>query len=126
MYRRLCLLGDLERAVMLDVPATVSRYCTTGSEKRRGTPAWSSSRSFKQISKCNSPAPATTCSPDGEIDVNTQGSDFERRLRPSTSLGRSWAFLTSTERWTTGETENFMTFKLWAVSLVVRVPDFNK
>src|SRR3954447_20225130 len=108
---------------MLDFCPTVSRYGTTGSPILRGTPAWSSSKSFRQISKCNSPAPATMCSPDSEIMVKTQGSDLDNRLRPSTSFGRSLAFLTSTDRCTTGETENFMTFKLWAVSDVVRVPD---
>src|ERR1700761_7049419 len=111
---------------MLDLSPTVSRYETTGSEMRKGTPAWSSSRSFKQISKCSSPAPATMCSPDSEIRVKTQGSDFDNRLRPSTSLGKSLAFLTSTDRRTTGETENFMTFRLCAVSEVVRVPDLSK
>ncbi len=77
---------------------------------------------FTQISKWSSPAPATMCSPDSEIEVCTHGSDFERRLRPSTSLGRSAAFLTSTATWTTGGTEDFMAFMLCAVSEVVRVP----
>ncbi|KAG0200155.1 hypothetical protein BGX33_011174 [Mortierella sp. NVP41] len=61
------------------------------------------------------------CSPDSEVKQRTQGSDLERRLRPSTSLGRSAAFLHSTATWTTGETENLMTFKLWAVSEVVMI-----
>ena len=69
-------------------------------------------RSFKQISKCNSPAPATMCSPDSEMKVNTQGSDLDRRLS-----------LTSTA---TCMIENFTTFMLWAVSEVVRVLDINK
>jgi hypothetical protein len=30
------------------------------------------------------------------------------------------------KRWTTGETENFITLRLWAVSLVVRVPDLRR
>jgi hypothetical protein len=34
--------------------------------------------------------------------------------------------LTSTATWTTGETENFMTRMLWAVSEVVRVPDLSR
>src|SRR6195952_4991754 len=41
MYRRLCLLGDFDRAVMLDLAPTDSRYGTTGSEILNGTPAWS-------------------------------------------------------------------------------------
>src|ERR1700753_2774749 len=111
---------------MRDSLVTDSRYCTTGSENLRGTQAWSSSKSFKQISKCNSPAPATMWSPESLMKVNTQGSDFDRRLRPSTSLGRSLAFFTSTDRCTTGETENFMTLRLCAVPLVVRVPDLSR
>ena len=41
----------------------------------------------------SSPQPATMCSPDSSIEHCTSGSDLERRLRPSTSLGRSLGFL---------------------------------
>ena len=54
---RLCLLGDLERHVCEETSLTVSRYDTTGSDFLRGIQAWSSSRSFRQISKWSSPAP---------------------------------------------------------------------
>ncbi len=43
--------------------------------------AWSFS---KQISKCNSPAPATICSPDTEILTCTQESDLDECFNPST------------------------------------------
>jgi len=39
----------------LDSALTVSRYETTGSDFLRGMQAWSSSRSFRQISKWSSP-----------------------------------------------------------------------
>jgi len=55
MYSRLCLLGDFERHMTLDSALTVSRYETTGSDFLRGIQAWSSSRSFRQISKWSSP-----------------------------------------------------------------------
>lgn len=51
MKRRLCLLGDLERHKCLDTANTVSRYDTTGSDFLSGIQAWSSSKSFKQISR---------------------------------------------------------------------------
>merc|ERR1719310_1373273 len=57
---------------------------------------------------CSSPQPATMCSPDSSMEHCTSGSDLERRLRPSTSLGRSFGFLGCTATRTTGETEYFM------------------
>merc|ERR1719387_2921066 len=38
----------------------------------------------------------------------TSGSDLDRRLRPSTSLGRSFGFLGCTATRTTGDTEYFI------------------
>ena len=49
----------------------------------------SSLRSFKQISTCNSPQPAMTCSPLSSVLQTTNWSDFESRFKPSTNLGRS-------------------------------------
>merc|ERR1711935_68317 len=126
MYRRLCLLGDLDRHMTDDSSVTVSRYDTTGSDLTMGTQAWSSSRSFKQISKCNSPAPAIMCSPDSSEKIWTIGSDLDRRLRPSTSLGRSAGFLQRTATRTTGETENFICLMLWAWSQVEMQPVLTK
>ncbi|KAH3673767.1 hypothetical protein WICPIJ_009678 [Wickerhamomyces pijperi] len=60
------------------------------------------------------------CSPAGDMWVKTHGSDLDNLFKPSTNFGKSEAFLTSTATWTTGETENFMTFKLWAASEVVK------
>merc|ERR1719163_2219062 len=57
---------------------------------------------------CSSPQPAMMCSPDSSIEQTTSGSDLERRLRPSTSLGRSLGFLGPTATRTTGETEYFI------------------
>merc|ERR1719409_2212924 len=57
---------------------------------------------------CSSPQPAMMCSPDSSIEHCTRGSDLERRLRPSTSLGRSLGFFGCTATRTTGETEYFM------------------
>merc|ERR1719327_740432 len=57
---------------------------------------------------CSSPQPAMMCSPDSSMEHCTRGSDLERRLRPSTSLGRSFGFLGCTATRTTGETEYFM------------------
>ena len=51
MKSRLCLLGDLARHIMLDSADTVSLYVTTGSDTLMAIPAWSSSKSFRQISK---------------------------------------------------------------------------
>merc|ERR1719327_615248 len=56
----------------------------------------------------SSPQPATMCSPDSSIEHCTSGSDLDRRLRPSTSLGRSLGFFGETATRTTGETEYFM------------------
>mmetsp|Transcript_18273 Transcript_18273/g.35907 ORF Transcript_18273/g.35907 Transcript_18273/m.35907 type:complete len:220 (-) Transcript_18273:128-787(-) len=107
--RRLCLFTDLDKQTMEDSSVTVSRYETTGSEILMGAPPMkSSARSLRQISRCNSPAPATMCSPDSSVWQRTRGSDLARRLRPSTSLGRSWGFLTSTATRTTGDTEYFI------------------
>merc|ERR1719399_1279756 len=57
---------------------------------------------------CSSPQPAMMCSPDSSMEHCTSGSDLERRLRPSTSLGRSLGFLGCTATRTTGETEYFI------------------
>merc|ERR1740128_1590159 len=122
MNRRLCLLGDFDRHIWLDSSETVSLEDTTGSDFLRGIWAWSSSRSLRQISRWSSPAPAMMCSPDSSMMHCTMGSDLANLLRPSTSLGRSAGFLHSTATLTTGETENFMTFMLWASLKVVRVP----
>lgn len=83
MKRRLCLLGDFDRHIWLDSSLTVSRYETTGSDFLIGIQAWSSSRSFKQISRWSSPAPAMICSPDSSIIHWTIGSDFARRFNPT-------------------------------------------
>mmetsp|Transcript_9199 Transcript_9199/g.28608 ORF Transcript_9199/g.28608 Transcript_9199/m.28608 type:complete len:330 (-) Transcript_9199:1296-2285(-) len=108
-YRRLCLLGDLDMTVFELRSVTVSRNDTTGSDTRIGAPPMKSScRSLRQISRCSSPAPAMMCSPVSSIWQMTMGSDFAKRLRPSTSLGRSDATLHSTATRTTGLTENFM------------------
>merc|ERR1719327_406751 len=61
----------------------------------------------------SSPQPATMCSPDSSIEHCTSGSDLERRLRPSTSLGRSFGFLGETATRTTGDTEYFMVTIGW-------------
>merc|ERR1719409_1984112 len=57
---------------------------------------------------CSSPQPAMMCSPDSSMEHCTSRSDLDRRLRPSTSLGRSLGFLGVTATRTTGETEYFM------------------
>mmetsp|Transcript_11690 Transcript_11690/g.26214 ORF Transcript_11690/g.26214 Transcript_11690/m.26214 type:complete len:224 (-) Transcript_11690:926-1597(-) len=109
MYRRLCLFGDLDITVWSLLFCTVSRNATTGSDTRISAPPMKSScRSFRQISRCSSPAPAMMCSPVSSMWHWTMGSDLERRLSPSTSLGRSLATLHSTATRTTGDTENFI------------------
>mmetsp|Transcript_17689 Transcript_17689/g.29905 ORF Transcript_17689/g.29905 Transcript_17689/m.29905 type:complete len:271 (+) Transcript_17689:531-1343(+) len=118
----LCLLGDLERHIWLDSSVTVSLYWTTGSPTLISHLAYSSTRSLRQISTWSSPHPAMMCSPDSVVWQTTRGSDLESFLSPSTSLGRSAAFLTSTETLTTGDTEYFMTLMLWAVSSEAMVP----
>merc|ERR1719160_1736008 len=57
---------------------------------------------------CSSPQPAMICSPDSSMEHCTSGSDLERRLRPSTSFGRSLGFLGETATRTTGDTEYFI------------------
>merc|ERR1719470_26489 len=117
MNNLLCLLGDLDRHIMYD---------SSGSDFLRGICAWSSSRSFRQISRWSSPAPAIICSPDSSMRICTMGSDLDSLFNPSTSLGRSAGFLGSTATLTTGETENFMTFMLCASLKVVMVPVLTK
>mmetsp|Transcript_12584 Transcript_12584/g.27326 ORF Transcript_12584/g.27326 Transcript_12584/m.27326 type:complete len:208 (+) Transcript_12584:850-1473(+) len=127
MYRRLCLLGDLDRQTCDDSSDTVSRYDTTGSDTMMGAPPMKSSwRSLRQISRWSSPAPAMMFSPDSSVMICTRGSDLERRLRPSTSLGRSDEFLTWTATRTTGDTEYFIWRMLWAPSKLEMVPVFRR
>merc|ERR1719356_1467298 len=121
---RLCLFGDLARQVWLEVSLTVSRYDTTGSDTMNSHWAYSSRKSFKQISTCSSPHPAMTCSPLSSVVQTTRGSDLESFFRPSTSFGNSFPSLTLTATFTTGDTLYFMSAMLWAVSIVVNVPDF--
>merc|ERR1719444_428151 len=82
--------------------------------------AYSSRKSFKQISTCNSPQPAMMCSPLSSVVHTTRGSDLDNFFNPSTNFGNSLPTLT------TGETLYFMSAMLWASSMVVKVPDFNK
>eukprot|EP00955_Chlamydomonas_euryale_P078829 363205-Chlamydomonas_euryale.AAC.20 len=97
--------------VWSEVAVTVSRNDTTGSDTLICAPPMKSScRSFRQISRCSSPAPAMMCSPVSSMWHWTMGSERDRRLRPSTSLGRSDATLGSTATRTTGDTENFIAF----------------
>jgi len=79
-----------------------------------GTPAKSSSKSFKQISTCNSPQPAITCYPLSSVIVRTKGSDLDNFFKPSTNLGKSAAFLTLTATLTTGDTEYFIDLMIQA------------
>merc|ERR1712072_656301 len=96
-YKRLCLFGDLDKQVWLDSPPTVSRYETTGSDMMKSHCAYSSRRSFKQISTCNSPHPAMMCSPDSSMLQTTRGSDLASFFKPSTSFGRSFPSLGLTD-----------------------------
>ena len=75
------------------------------------------------LSRCSSPAPAMMFSPVSSLEmIKTSGSDLDRRLRPSTSLGRSAEFLHSTATRTTGDTENFMDLMVCASSWSEMVP----
>ncbi len=72
---------------------------------------------FRQISRCNSPAPATICWLFSETTC-TIGSDLARRFKPSMSFGRFSALTTSTATRTTGLTENFKTCQeIWKTIL---------
>merc|ERR1719421_14435 len=77
---------------------------------------------------CSSPQPAMMCSPDSSMEHCTSGSDLERRLRPSTSLGRSLGFLGVTATRTTGDTEYFMVTMGWhsIASASAMVPCFTR
>merc|ERR1719326_1052502 len=74
---------------------------------------------------CSSPQPAMMCSPDSSIEHWTSGSDLDKRLRPSTSFGKSLGFFGWTATRTTGETEYFIvTMGCDSVaSASARVPD---
>merc|ERR1719482_2702899 len=120
----MCLLGDLAKHVCEDSHVTVSRYETTGSVMTKSHCAYSSRKSFKQISTWSSPQPAITCSPLSSVVQTTSGSDFESFFKPSTSLGRSFPSLTFTATFTTGDTLYFMALMLYASSMSVIVPDF--
>ncbi len=55
----LCLFGDLDMTMWSDIVLTVSLKDTTGSEILISAPPMKSScKSFRQISRCSSPAPA--------------------------------------------------------------------
>lgn len=79
-----------------------------------GQLAKSSSKSFKQISMCNSPHPAMMCYPDSSVIQRTKGSDLDNFFIPSTNFGKSEASFTLTATLTTGETEYFMDLMMWA------------
>ena len=55
----MCLLGDLDMHSLYDSAVTVSLKLTISSLLKIGHLAKSSSKSFMQISTCNSPDPAT-------------------------------------------------------------------
>merc|ERR1719424_888393 len=122
-YRRLCLLGDLARQVCEDSTVTVSRYATTGSLMTKSHCAYSSLKSFRQISTWSSPHPAMMCSPLSSVVQITRGSDFESFFKPSTSLGRSLPSFGLTATFTTGDTLYFIAVMLCASSMSVMVPD---
>jgi hypothetical protein len=65
-------------------------------------------------------------SSNSEMDVKTHRFNLDRRLRPSTSLGRLLAFLTLIDYCTIEETKNFMTLRLYAALLVVYISDLSK
>lgn len=88
----MCLFGDLDMQTMFEVADTVSLYETIGSDLMSSIPAKSFSKSFKQISTCNSPHPATTFYPDSSVVHNTNGSDFDNFFNPSTNFGKSPGF----------------------------------
>ena len=88
----MCLFGDLDIQTIFDVADTVSLYETIGSDLISSIPAKSFSKSFKQISTCNSPHPATTFYPDSSVVHKTNGSDFDNFFNPSTNFGKSPGF----------------------------------
>ena len=45
-------------------------------------------RSFRQISRCSSPAPAMMCSPVSSMEHCTIGSDLASRFSPARAAGR--------------------------------------
>merc|ERR1719247_906944 len=112
MYMRLCLFGDFAKHVWLEVPPTVSRYDTTGSDMMKSHCAYSSRRSLRQISTWSSPQPAMTCSPLSSVVQTTSGSDLDSFFNPSTSFGRSFPSFGLTATFTTGETLYFMALML--------------
>jgi hypothetical protein len=78
---------------MFDRLVTVSLYETIGSDLMISIPAKSFSRSFRQISTCNSPHPATTFCPLSSVVHKTNGSDLDNFFNPSINFGRSPGFL---------------------------------
>merc|ERR1712217_133035 len=122
---RLCLLGDFARQTE-EVSVTVSRYETTGPETENSHCAYSSRRSFRQISTCSSPQPAITCSPLSSVVQTTRGSDLDSFFIPSTSFGRSLPSFVFTATLTTGDTLYFISAMLCASSIVVSVPVFRR
>jgi hypothetical protein len=77
---------------LYDSAVTVSLKVTIGSLLTIGHLAKSSSKSFRQISTCNSPHPATIFYPFSSVVHTTNGSDLDNFLRPSISFGKSTAF----------------------------------
>jgi len=88
----LCLFGDFDMQTIFEVVVTVSLYETIGSDLMISIPAKSFSKSFKQISTCNSPHPAITFYPDSSVVHKTNGSDLANFFNPSTSFGKSPGF----------------------------------
>lgn len=94
MYSLLCLLGDFDMQVWSDSFVTVSLKETTGSETRISAPPIKSSwRSFRQISKWSSPAPAMICSPTQVIwilrllaTINDNHEVVQVRLSPENTI----------------------------------------
>mmetsp|Transcript_8670 Transcript_8670/g.1202 ORF Transcript_8670/g.1202 Transcript_8670/m.1202 type:complete len:159 (+) Transcript_8670:757-1233(+) len=122
-YRRLCLLADFDSTVCEEA-WMVSLYVTIGSVLIIGTPAYTSCKSYIQISICNSPEPAIICSPVSSVVHNTNGSLLLSLFIPSTNLGKSALFLGLIATLTTGLTEYFIVLILKAVSQSLIVPVF--
>jgi len=123
----LCLLGDFAKQTYEDSAVTVSLYVTIGSDFIISTPENSFSKSFKQISTCNSPHPAITCSPvASSVWHYTNGSDFDNFFNPSTNFGKSAACFGLTATLTTAETEYFIDLIVCASGWSEIVPVFIK
>eukprot|EP01085_Mycamoeba_gemmipara_P000449 Mycagemm_TRINITY_DN10331_c1_g2::TRINITY_DN10331_c1_g2_i1::g.449::m.449 type:complete len:177 gc:universal TRINITY_DN10331_c1_g2_i1:61-591(+) len=102
----------------------VSRNENSGGDTTNAIRAKRSLRSFRQRSKCNSPAAATMCSPESSTETVHRGSLCSSRLSPSASFALSSTLCGSTATRTIGAADMRNTEKVVQLGVSDKVAVF--